>query len=261
MNQREDPSRLFEAKETPAELRAWLRRAQQDVFSPAEEDQLIRSVETRMLAPTAAVPEFRRLHSRATVKVVAGLLVVGLGLGSWYMTSRSRSSGPTVTDLPPARLQVTCAPAPLPEPASVAPAPTPDELAPSPTMAKTPRVAHSRGGERDTVHRTSIATQTPEGRTERPPTDEFALLRAARQAIGDRPARALALTSEHARIFPAGMLAQEREAIAVEALVKLGRASQAQTRARAFLAAHPDSPYKSRIDAALMRVSGVQQSP
>ena len=260
MRDMEDPPRLFEAEEAPAELRAWLSRAQQDVSSPAEVEQLVRSAESHLLA--AAVPGFRHARgNRATAKVLAGLLVVGVGLGGWYLASRSPSSGPTSTELPLARPQVPRAPAPMAEPAPVAPAATSDEHALSPTMAKAPHVAHSHNLERDTVHRTSIATQTHANPAEQAPTDEFALLRAARQAMGDRPERALALAGEHARLFPAGMLSQEREAIAVEALVKLGRASQAQTRAHIFLAAHPDSPYKSRIEAALMRISGAQRSP
>jgi hypothetical protein len=258
----EDPPRLFEAEEAPAELRAWLSRAQQDVSSPAEVEQLVRSAESHLLA--AAVPGFRHARgNRATAKVLAGLLVVGVGLGGWYLASRSPSSGPTSTstELSLARPQVPRAPAPMAEPVPVAPAATSDEHALSPWSVKAPHVAHSHNLERDTVHRTSIATQTHANPAEQAPTDEFALLRAARQAMGDRPERALALAGEHARLFPAGMLSQEREAIAVEALVKLGRASQAQTRAHIFLAAHPDSPYKSRIEAALMRISGAQRSP
>jgi hypothetical protein len=264
----EDPRRLFEADEAPAELHAWLRQAQQDIPSPAQVDQLVRAVERQMQNPTAAVRGFRSTGTRTTAKVVAALLVVGLGLGGWYMVSRSRSSEPTTPttpttiELPTAQSQIPSVPvaAPVPAPAPVAPE-TADERAPSPTGAKPRHLAHLRSRESDTVHHTPAAAPTPEGSAERAPSDEFALLRAARQAIGDRPDRALALTSEHARLFPSGMLSQEREAIAVEALVKLGRASAAQTRAHAFLAGHPDSPYRSRIEAALARSSGVQRSP
>ena len=256
MRNLENPRRLFEADEAPAALRAWLRQAQQDISSPAEVEQLVRSVERQMLTPTAAVRGFRATVTRTTATVLAALLAVGLGLGGWYMASRSPE--PTPTDLPPAQPQVPSLPviAPLPEPAPVAPAATANEPVlrqPPATTAKTEHLAHLRDRDRDTVHRAPIAAPTPEGSTERAPSDEFALLRAARQAIGDRPDRALALTNQHARLFPAGMLSQERETIAVEALAKLGRASQAQTRAHEFLAAHPDSPYRSRIEAALQR--------
>jgi hypothetical protein len=259
----EDPPRLFEAEEAPAALRTLLRQAQQDVASPAEVGQLVQLVESRLLAPTSAAPGFRPARgSRTTAKILAGALVAGLGLGGWFLVSRSRSSTPTAGQQL-AKPQTPSAPvAPSAQaPAYADPAAPSEDRALAPTVPSAPRVAHSHNGGRDTVHRTSIATQAQADATERAPSDEFALLRAARQAISDHPERALALTNEHARLFPAGMLAQEREAIAVEALVKLGRASQAQARARTFLAAHPDSPYKGRIDAALVRISGAQRSP
>jgi hypothetical protein len=266
MRDMENPRRLFEADEAPAELRGWLRQAQQDASSPAEVEQLVRSVECQMAAPAATVSGFRPMRgSRTTAKVLAALLAVGLGGGGWYLASQSSSSEPAPAELQLAKPQdpVVHAVPPTPEP-PVAPAATSDEQALPPIMVKPRHLAHlrSRGSrEGDTVHPTPVAAPTAEGATERSPGDEFALLRAARQAIEDRPERALALTSQHARLFPAGMLSQERETIAVEALVKLGRASQAQTRAHAFLAAHADSPYKSRVEAALARISAAQRSP
>jgi hypothetical protein len=82
-------------------------------------------------------------------------------------------------------------------------------------------------------------------------TTEGALLHAAHAAIADNPSRALALTAEHVRRFPSGMLVQEREVIAVEALARLGRAGEARARAAAFFATYPSSAYRHRVDDAL----------
>jgi hypothetical protein len=84
-------------------------------------------------------------------------------------------------------------------------------------------------------------------------TSEGALLHRAYVATPTDPRKALALTVEHARRFPSGMLAQEREVIAIESLVQLGRNDQARARASSFLAAHPGSAYQPRIDEALGR--------
>jgi TolA-binding protein len=46
---------------------------------------------------------------------------------------------------------------------------------------------------------------------------------------------------EHARRFPAGQLAEEREALRVKTLLGLGRAQDARRAARAFEARFPDS--------------------
>jgi hypothetical protein len=71
---------------------------------------------------------------------------------------------------------------------------------------------------------------------------EGALLDAARSAIErEDGAAALAATSEHERRFPDGLLVQEREAMAVRALLLVGRADEARARAAKFQARFPDS--------------------
>jgi hypothetical protein len=71
---------------------------------------------------------------------------------------------------------------------------------------------------------------------------EMALFAEARKALASDPGRALALAEEgHAR-FPRGVFGQEREALAISALVKLGRTDEAKARARAFVQRHPESP-------------------
>jgi len=167
----------------------------------------------------------------------------------------------------------TSAPAPaavapgavMPSP-PVAPAHPDEALAPviqdqidTPVSPKAAETARTRGKHRGVVHQPSH--QPEPASTEATSPDEFALLRAARQAVAGQPERALSLTEEHAQRFPSGMLAQEREAIAIEALAKLGREAQAQSRAHTFLKAHPGSPYRPRIDAALARMSGSRPSP
>ncbi|MDF2694800.1 MAG: hypothetical protein K0S65_3183 [Labilithrix sp.] len=85
-----------------------------------------------------------------------------------------------------------------------------------------------------------------------PEDSEGALLHRAHAAmIAIEPAQALQLTAEHLRRFPNGVLAQEREVIAIEALARLGRADEAQSHATTFFLTYPRSPYRSRVDDAL----------
>jgi len=64
---------------------------------------------------------------------------------------------------------------------------------------------------------------------------ERALLDIARSALARGEAgEALAATSRHAREYPDGALVEEREAIAVKALVALGRKEEARTRVQAL---------------------------
>jgi hypothetical protein len=61
-------------------------------------------------------------------------------------------------------------------------------------------------------------------------------------------AAALRLVDEHARRFPKSALVQEREALAIEALVGAGRADAARGRANAFLDRYPTSALRRRIE-------------
>jgi hypothetical protein len=78
---------------------------------------------------------------------------------------------------------------------------------------------------------------------------EIELLDRAHAALAADPARALAIVAEHERRFPRGTLGQEREVIAVGALVALGRVSEARARAARFVELFPRSAYRRRIEA------------
>jgi type IV secretory pathway VirB10-like protein len=67
---------------------------------------------------------------------------------------------------------------------------------------------------------------------------EAKLVAKARGHLSRDPARALALADEAERDFPQGQLVEERRAIAIRALVALGRLDEAQRRAEPFLAEH-----------------------
>ena len=62
------------------------------------------------------------------------------------------------------------------------------------------------------------------------------------------PDRALALAADHARAYPKGALAQEREVIAIEALVAQGRKADGRSRATSFRTAYPGSAHLGRIE-------------
>lgn len=80
------------------------------------------------------------------------------------------------------------------------------------------------------------------------PVPEIELLRRAQDALTASPADALRAAEDHARAYPRGMLAQEREVIAIDALVRLGRRSEAEARAARFRERWPTSAQVRRID-------------
>src|SRR5262249_31604551 len=80
---------------------------------------------------------------------------------------------------------------------------------------------------------------------------ELALLQRSRAALRRDPAAALALAEQHARAYPHGMFAQEREVLAIEALLRTHARPGALQRAQTFVIGPPDSPYAVRIRALL----------
>lgn len=62
---------------------------------------------------------------------------------------------------------------------------------------------------------------------------------------------ALLVLNQHARSYPRGLLSEEREAMAVNALVTLGRAPEARRRGQAFNQRYPSSIVRRSVEAAL----------
>jgi hypothetical protein len=84
---------------------------------------------------------------------------------------------------------------------------------------------------------------------------EHALLDHARTALaaGDG-ATALGLTDDHARRFARPELAEEREAIAIQALVLTGRYAEARERAARFEVRWPSSMFRSAVKSSLASI-------
>jgi len=83
-------------------------------------------------------------------------------------------------------------------------------------------------------------------------SEERALLDPARTALGRNDGTsALSGVKKHEQRFPKGQLTEEREAIAVQALVALGRYDEAKTRADHFKRSYPNSVLAPAVTAAL----------
>jgi hypothetical protein len=179
-------------------------------------------------APAAPAPAIIAGHA-VGAKLGAALVALGLvGGGAWYLRASDRSA----PGAPSARE------APRPAASSAAPPAVAAPAVESPASAEAPAVP-------------GPAPQRPPGSIERlaDRAGEAALVHAADAALrrGDAGG-ALTLAGEHARRFPAGAHAEERERIAIEALVRLGRSGQARAAAERFLARHPASIYRARIE-------------
>jgi len=249
------PARLFENDRAPAGLRDWLARAHDETPSAAVVEQLARTVEMRVGRGAAtAQPHGWRVArtSRHATKLMIAAAAVGLGTGTWYSLrgghEETRSQIPEIRPVQHDFEQ----PQPTFEPVLAA-----DQggvvarEGATPTKLSLPRRERSRPSSPTADRRApvTVAAISADGAG----SEEFRLLRAARQALADQPSQALRLGDQHKRRFASGMMVQERETIAVEALARLGKGEEAWQRARAFFVVYPHSPYRGRIDAALAR--------
>jgi hypothetical protein len=189
---------------------------------------------------------------------VAGIVVLGaLVIGPALMPHREAKPTATVPPRAPTAA-VGASPVTRASPARAEPAAPPPVAATAPASA-TP-VAHperSRTHPRDAVTdaRAASAAQPSNG----DPGAELELLRNARAALAHAPARTLGLATEHAQRFPDGTFAEEREALAIEALVRLGREPAARARAHALGARFPLSAYARRIESLLAAEPDAQE--
>lgn len=80
---------------------------------------------------------------------------------------------------------------------------------------------------------------------------EITLLTGAQHELTSNPTQALAIAAEHRALYPSGTFAQEREVIAIQALIQLGRMREARTRATHFAHDYPASTHLRRIEVML----------
>ncbi|HMA94142.1 MAG TPA: hypothetical protein VKP30_15735, partial [Polyangiaceae bacterium] len=140
-------------------------------------------------------------------------------------------------------------PAPLPEAGSTAVTSVAATL-PTPEVAITPPASATEPVQVAALA-APVAKNAPESKVRttatKPLPSEAALIEQARSALLGSPARALALTETHARLYPKGILTQEREVIAIEALARLGKARAAEQRGSNFRSQQPHSIHELRL--------------
>ena len=194
--------------------------------------------------PTASVPP----AALGVVAGAAGSKTVAIAVGIWLLGGATGAA--LYGALRPQQVHVVYVDRPaLSSPLTVAKEPlTPQEmqtigralLAPAATLSSA--ASHGAGA--------------PSAATAASPSSELAreraLLDLARaSAAQGEPAQVLERVAQHAAQFPHGHLTEEREALAIRALLALGREQEARARAQAFRSAYPNSFLTPVIDSAL----------
>jgi len=238
-----DPPRVDE--HAPRALRELVRTARARTPDDAAIDRMSRRFASTARATTASTGAPRSDRMAALVKAGFIVLVTGaIATLSWRVTSQ-----PLTTTAPAAPLsatqEVAVQPAAAESSASEqAPLARPEAISVAELPVAAPRATPVAG---------SGSTTRPAGTTAKPSLSELEIFKRAEAALSSDPARALSLTSEQARLYPAGEFVQEREVIAVEALARLRRDEAALRRARALVERFPRTPYATRLEVAVGR--------
>lgn len=232
-----DPVRLLERLDTlPAELQNALGGAPGSP-QPAELQQLAERLSGALGLPLGASLAAPVSASVPTAFKLLSALLVGAALGtggSALLSTLGSAPAPA-----PSR-------APAPDTTTAAASPSPARSAnvdeePAPSSA----VPGSSSGLRDALRAAAPAVEAsaPQLRVE----SELLLVERAQRALRRDPAVALSLSGEHAALFPSGNLAQEREVIAIEALLRLTQPRAARERAQRFESTYPASAHARRL--------------
>ncbi|AKU97406.1 hypothetical protein AKJ09_04070 [Labilithrix luteola] len=183
--------------------------------------------------PTQPAPAATLLPwMKVTAFVVGGLGILGIALAIRSRTATTPSSSDPHAVVVPAAQEATNE-----TPSSVSTAA--GETAPVISVSDLPMAAPA--------HREHSPAARPTASGEDVDTlpREVALIDRARAS--QDPNAKLAVFAEHARAFPNGKLALEREVFAVEALLQAGRNDEARSRGEALIRSQPSSPHAARV--------------
>ena len=243
MTPRTDPPRLVSSGEVPASLREALREARADAPSPSEVSAIAAGLGS-VLGPSAGGSSGPTAAGgglgagKLAAILGAATLVVGGFVWSAKTTSvppAPRVSGETSmpTEAVPEAIEVVAPPVEEVQPVGGGEAEAVGEAAESAPEPSRRRASPAKESVRAPASGASSAEASK--------PSEAALLDAARRALAKDPERTLAYASRHRALYPQGMLAQEREVLVVEALRKLGRASEAKQHDDEFRSRYPSS--------------------
>jgi hypothetical protein len=228
MNPMIDPPRLLDEQGAPQSLRSALRAGRDDLPSEETLKKVAAGLAVTPLLGAGAAKAAGLLGKGVSLKLASAVVVAAVAGGGAAVVIRSRAvTAPPEPPTPVVRVHRV--------PANPPPEAVPEvEAAPQPPPVR--------------VHRAA-----PPPPPAPPPLNEVELMRQAQEMLADDPRAALSLAEKHRHVFPEGTFAQEREVIAVDALVRLGRTTEAAERARRFEESFPGSAHLPRVHALVQK--------
>ena len=238
-----DPIRLRDDQAIPE----WCREALLDEASAAPPgfDEAAGLASLRgAIAAAGPAPAARDGVSRWLARSLGGVAAI-VTVGAFVaISSSSEESTPPPPTAPAIANESPVSPTTLPAPSEpgIAVESLPSAPVPPPRTkpVATPSVGAKQWGAKDI----ESAAQSP---TAADPLEETRHLAALRRLAEHDPEAAITFAAEGDRRFPRGILGEEREAIAIACLARLGRPDEANRRAVRFLENYPESPFAPSV--------------
>jgi hypothetical protein len=191
-----------------------------------------------------------KVGSTAASLVWAKCLIAGALIGTAVVVAVERTAPPPAPPPPVAIAE----PAAQPPPARPSPGLAPPSDISSTNTAPLPAApavraapSHSAAVERVDEGAESNEIAAPPATTLR--NQVLVIERARRMLLGGDAVGALAAINEYDQQFPSGVLQEEARVLEIEAYAKTGNRSKAVALARRWLAAHPVSAHRARLEA------------
>ena len=243
----EEPLRLLQDPAASAGLKADMGYAAGAAAEGVDYTAGLTTLKSALATQTAVTATTSAAGSSVAIKVSVLAAIAGGAIAVWAGTQPSeeppapeRVAAPVVaTERPDADVPAPQFEVPPPPPA----APVEEDAVPLEEEVAAVPVQRPK-------HRVEVPTPLEPKVPSTPGPDfvrEAKLVAQARRSLGGNPSRALALTEEAANEFPRGQLVEEREAIAIRALAKLGRDAAARSRAERFLRKHAKGPHADAV--------------
>ena len=232
MSQSDDPERFADAP-SRSPLGELFASASRDLPSDEQLARLAAQLGPMLDGASGVPPAAPGASTLVKLAIATGTVVLLVGAG--LTLRRSAHQAPTSPTVTPSVSLPTAATAPARPTSDAAPQPA---LEPAPSADDaSPSVLDKSG---------SASPKSSPSPSKAP--SEAALLERARRALNASPSYALQLADQHRARFPKGILSQEREVIAIEALRRLHRTADADQRATGFSKAFPGSAHQRMVD-------------
>ena len=252
-----DPTRLFDDPQVAASLRGDLAHAKAATVQGLDHAAGVAGLQAAIAAEAGAATGAASGMSTFSKVAIAILLIGGAGVAVWGATrghdvvEPEVASATSIGDASPRAPSIEPAPAPVVEPTPVEPPAAPVVVADEPTPEEEDASEDVESAKVSRPRATKLRKPVAEGDATDRVLREAQLVADARDALGRDPNAALTVVQQAAREFPNGQLVEEREAIAIRALAKLGRTEAAQARAERFLARFGSGPHAEAVRRAI----------